>query len=102
MQNIINLGLARGSSPGHSGYPKISGQVIRVAKNSGSRNQYPIFTPKNYYPMFGYPIIRVQVRVFPNYPIFSEMANWVPTPWWCANADAGRRAVVSWCGTSAP
>jgi hypothetical protein len=39
----------------HSGYPKISGRVIRVVRNSGIENCYPIFVPKKHYPKFWVP-----------------------------------------------
>jgi hypothetical protein len=40
---------------GHSGYPKISGRVIRVVGNSGIENCYPIFALKKHYPKFRVP-----------------------------------------------
>jgi hypothetical protein len=40
---------------GHSGYPKISGRVIRVVRNSGIENCYPIFALKKHYPKFRVP-----------------------------------------------
>jgi hypothetical protein len=47
---------------GRSGYPKISGRVIRVFKISGFENRYPKLQ-RVLHPKF-----RVRVRVFPNYP----------------------------------
>jgi hypothetical protein len=52
-----------GHKAGHSGYLKILGRVIRVVKNSGIENCYPIFALKKHYP-----IIRVRVRVLPDIP----------------------------------
>jgi hypothetical protein len=52
-----------GGRGGRSGYPKISGRVIRVFKISGFENRYPKLQRVLQYPKF-----RVRVRVFPNYP----------------------------------
>jgi hypothetical protein len=48
-------GRADADKAGHSGYPKISGRVIRVVGNSGTENCYPIFVPKKHYPKFRVP-----------------------------------------------
>jgi hypothetical protein len=35
---------------GRSGYPISSGRVIRVLRNSGNENHYPISAPEKHYP----------------------------------------------------
>jgi hypothetical protein len=49
------------SRGGRSGYPISSGWVIRVLRNSGNENNYPISAPEKHYPQksgsgSGYPI----------------------------------------------
>jgi hypothetical protein len=39
----------------HSGYPKNSGRVIRVVRNSGIKNCYLFFVLKKHYPKFRVP-----------------------------------------------
>jgi hypothetical protein len=43
--------------PGRSGYPKSSGRIIWVLKNSGIENCYLIRDKKKYYPQFRVPVI---------------------------------------------
>jgi hypothetical protein len=52
-----------GGRGGRSGYPKISGRVIRVLRID-TRNYNGFCNTRK----FGYPKFRVRVRVFPNYP----------------------------------
>jgi hypothetical protein len=59
---------------GHSGYPISSGRVIRVLRNSGNENHYPISALEKHYPQ-----IRVPAKIrfgfgfeLPNLP---EMYN---------------------------
>jgi hypothetical protein len=68
---IMNFAmLAPGRKPGHLGYPIFSGRLIR---NSGNENCYPICVlKKNTTRKFGYPIIRIRVRVLPDIPKFME------------------------------
>jgi hypothetical protein len=52
----VNLGTKPGLIHcGRSGYPNISGRVIRVMRNSGNENQYPISVPKIHYPQIRVP-----------------------------------------------
>jgi hypothetical protein len=56
------------SQPGRSGYPKSSGRVIRVLKNSGIENCYPIRDKKNTTRNFGFG--------FGYYPIYPKYIKW--------------------------
>jgi hypothetical protein len=57
MRSYVTKGLFRSHrlEAGHSGYPKISGRVIRVVRNSGIENCYSIFAPKKHYLKFRVP-----------------------------------------------
>jgi hypothetical protein len=44
-----------GGRGGRSGYPISSGRVIRVLRNSGNENHYPISTPEKHYPQIWVP-----------------------------------------------
>jgi hypothetical protein len=49
---IYLFGTTRG---GRSGYPISSGRVIRVLRNLGSENHYPISAPEKHYPQIQVP-----------------------------------------------
>jgi hypothetical protein len=71
---VVVVGIADASSgtqPGRSGYPKSSGRVIRVLKNSGIQNCYPIRDKKNNIRKFEYPQFRD--RVLPDLPEIYKM-----------------------------
>jgi hypothetical protein len=65
------------SKAGHSGYPKNSGRVIRVVRNSGIKNCYPIFVPKKHYPKFRVPDNSGSGSGFSRYT-----RNWQNQPFW--------------------
>jgi hypothetical protein len=44
-----------GGRGGRSGYPISSGRVIRVLRNSGNENHYPISAPEKHYPQIWVP-----------------------------------------------